>query len=106
MTNYLVRVELHNAQRSDYDVLHQAMIIRGFGRTIQADNGRLYELPPAEYSFFGNDNDALNVEVLAATAAATTGLRYAVLAVDWKAAAWVGLNEVPNPLNILAGLPR
>ena len=55
MANFTVRVELHNAQWSDYDQLHAAMEQKGFSRQTTSDDGRTYQMPWAEY------NDAANL---------------------------------------------
>jgi hypothetical protein len=34
MENFTVRVELHDAESSDYDALHKAMQAQGFSKTI------------------------------------------------------------------------
>ncbi|EOY4338587.1 hypothetical protein ACP5YT_000187 [Cronobacter malonaticus] len=49
MTRYTVRVELHDADGSDYDDLHDEMAKRGFSKTIIVD-GVECDLPTAEYS--------------------------------------------------------
>lgn len=49
MTSYTVRVELHDADGSDYDDLHNEMAKQGFSKTIQLD-GVEHDLPTAEYS--------------------------------------------------------
>lgn len=51
MTQYITRVELHDAVWSDYDKLHDAMRREGFSQAIAADDGTIYELPPAEYNY-------------------------------------------------------
>ena len=49
MTSYTVRVELHDAEGSDYDDLHTEMAKQGFTKTILL-NGVEHDLPTAEYS--------------------------------------------------------
>ena len=39
MAQFTVRIELHEAQRADYETLHAAMERRGFSRLITGDNG-------------------------------------------------------------------
>ncbi|EOC9629683.1 hypothetical protein [Enterobacter ludwigii] len=48
MSNFTIRVELHNADSDDYDVLHKNMEAKGYSREITA-NGKTYQLPSAEY---------------------------------------------------------
>lgn len=49
MTNYTVRVELHDADNDDYENLHEEMKKEGFSKRIKTNDGT-YELPTAEYS--------------------------------------------------------
>ncbi|EPC6045131.1 type V toxin-antitoxin system endoribonuclease antitoxin GhoS [Serratia marcescens] len=50
MTSFTVRIELHDADSSDYDELHKKMEAGGFNTTIAGKNGT-YKLPPAEYDY-------------------------------------------------------
>ncbi|OWO82435.1 DUF2622 domain-containing protein [Photorhabdus luminescens] len=54
MANFTVRVELHNANSSDYENLHEKMESAGFERTITSESGKVYHLPDAEYSISSN----------------------------------------------------
>ena len=49
MTQFTVRVELHEADWDDYDVLHAEMRKEGFSTTITGSDGKTFELPTAEY---------------------------------------------------------
>ncbi|MEH4800602.1 DUF2622 domain-containing protein [Atlantibacter hermannii] len=49
MTNYTVRVELHDAKGDDYDKLHDEMRKQGFSKRIKIGDD-IWELPTAEYS--------------------------------------------------------
>ena len=53
MAHYTTRVELHDADEQDYQMLHEAMEELGFTRTIKARDGNTYKLPTAEYNFEG-----------------------------------------------------
>jgi hypothetical protein len=64
MAWYLIRVELHDADSDDYDILHQAMKDAGFLTKIDDDNGIWYKLPTAEYYI----SSALNVDAIWAKA--------------------------------------
>lgn len=68
MTSYTVRVELHNADGSDYDDLHDEMAKQGFTKTIILD-GVEHDLPTAEYSLKENGTDSSAVLLRAQTAA-------------------------------------
>jgi len=50
MTNYTVRVELHDADDGDYDDLHDAMAKKGFVRWVKSSDGEKSQLPTAEYN--------------------------------------------------------
>jgi hypothetical protein len=50
MTNYTVRIELHNADEDDYASLHAAMEDNGFVRWIAGKDGSKNHLPTAEYN--------------------------------------------------------
>jgi hypothetical protein len=90
---YLVRVELHSASYSDYEMLHKAMAAAGFQRTIRADDGTLYYLPTAEY-VIETSQIGERVRVAADSAAARTGKPHAVLVVRYDLAWWQGLSQV------------
>ena len=49
MADFIIRVELHAATASDYERLHRAMEFQGFSRTIVGGDGRVHQLPTAEY---------------------------------------------------------
>jgi len=68
MTSYTVRVELHDAEGSDYDDLHDEMAKQGFSKTIMLD-GVEHDLPTAEYSLKENGTTASAVLTRAITAA-------------------------------------
>lgn len=72
MSQFTVRVELHNAIGEDYEVLHSAMQKEGFVRVITSDDGHTYHLPWAEYTATGNVSTA-RVRDIARAAANTTG---------------------------------
>lgn len=91
--NYLVRVELHDANRFDYDVLHTAMAAQGFQRAIRGDNGTLYHLLTAEY-VVGTTASGEQVRSAADAAAATTGKSHAVLVARYDRAWWSGLADI------------
>jgi len=87
---YLVRVELHGANRNDYDVLHEAMSRRGFQRTITSGVGSDYALPTAEY-IVDTPQSGEEVRSVAAAAASVTGRKHGVLVVRYDHSWWTGL---------------
>jgi hypothetical protein len=93
MTQFTTRVELHDADRSDYVSLHEEMRRRGFSTTISSDDGSVYELPPAEYNYEGTAtrSDVLNK---ASQAAAAVKKSYAVLVTESAGRTWIGLKRM------------
>jgi hypothetical protein len=90
MAHFTVRVELHDAQWSDYNQLHLAMEQRGFSRQITSDDGETYQMPWAEYNGAANLT-SVQVLDLAKGAADTTRKQYSVLVTEAASRAWVGL---------------
>jgi hypothetical protein len=95
MAQFTVRVELHQAQWTDYQMLHAAMEQRGFTRQIASDNGQTYQMPWAEYNGHGN---LTSVQVLdiAKVAADSTGKQNAVFVTEAASRAWIGLPAVAS----------
>lgn len=90
MAQFTVRVELHQAEWSDYERLHAAMEQKGFSRLITADSGSTYHLPWAEYDGTANLT-SMQVLEIARAAAGSTGKRNAVLVTEASSRAWAGL---------------
>jgi hypothetical protein len=90
MANFTVRVELHNAQWSDYEQLHSAMEQKGFSRQITSDDGKTYQMPWAEYNGTGNLTSS-QVRDIAKAVADTTGKQNAVFVTEAVSRAWIGL---------------
>jgi hypothetical protein len=93
MSQYITRVELHDAVWSDYTKLHEAMKREGFSQTITADDGDIYELPPAEYNYIGQEN-RLQVLEKAKRAARTVKSSFAALVTQANGINWSGLKLV------------
>ena len=93
MSQFTVRIELHEAQWTDYETLHTAMENRGFSRLITSDDGRRYQLPWAEYNGKANLTSG-QVRDIALDAAKTTGKSNAVLVTEAIGRAWSGLTQV------------
>jgi len=92
MARYTVRVELHDAERDDYDELHTAMEDEGFSREVTSDDGKTYHLPWAEYN---RDTASSRSAVLdsAKRAAETTGKEYEVLVTESAGRVWYNLSH-------------
>jgi len=52
MTRFLVRIELHDASRDEYQDLYEKLAVHGFVDEIISENGK-WQLPPAEYLYEG-----------------------------------------------------
>jgi len=95
MSQYIVRVELHRATASDYELLHSEMERRGFSRSILGTNGRTYRLPTAEYRAETGQTGE-EVRSIAAEAAAASGCAYAVLVAETVGTWWTGLSAATS----------
>lgn len=93
MPQYITRVELHNAVWSDYTKLHEAMRREGFSQTITANDGAVYELPPAEYNYIGPESRAQVLEK-AKSASRTVKPSFAVLVTESNGITWSGLKLI------------
>jgi hypothetical protein len=92
MPKYTTRVELQSAAAADYNKLHAAMEGEGFSRTIKSDDGRVYQLPTAEYDRVG---DLTRSQVLesAKRAATKVGKTYQILVTESSGRTWHGLKK-------------
>jgi hypothetical protein len=67
---FVIRVELHAAERADYEVLHAAMDKAGFTRRI-SHRGVTYKLPEAEYAIRSDQAGEILLDRTKAAAATT-----------------------------------
>ncbi len=93
MATFITRVELHGAHYPDYLTLHAYMGQEGFSNTIRADNGLVYELPPAEYHLVAYCTRDQALEK-ATRAAQKTLKKFAVVVTEYAACSWIGLAQV------------
>jgi hypothetical protein len=93
MATFTTRVELHDADWSDYETLHAAMKSAGFSRQITSSDGITYHLPTAEYDRQGN---LTRQQVLddAKRAAAKTKKDAGILVTESAGRKWWGLEKV------------
>ena len=92
MSLFTVRIELHDAQWSDYEGLHSAMQRQGFSRRITSDDRQQYHMPWAEYNGAAALS-SLQVLNIAQVAANSTGKKHAVLVTEAKSRSWSGLQK-------------
>jgi hypothetical protein len=90
MARFIVRVELHGASEAHYTKLHELMAARGLQRFIDSEGGGNCWLPPAEYNTLSNLSGR-DVRDIAASCAAATGLKFAVLVTEANSVFWQGL---------------
>jgi len=90
MAQFMVRVELHQAEWADYDRLHAAMEQKGFSRFMMSGDGQRYHLPTAEYYAAGNFTSRLVLDA-AREAANSTGKANAVLVSESTHYTWIDL---------------
>src|ERR1700729_1527795 len=103
MAKYIVRIELFGRPPGqDYGSLHWAMERRHFSRTIQGDNGILYDLPTATY-FIETALDRMAVLSAAKQAANAVWKDNSVLVDETTSLVWDGLRQhsAPKPATIL-----
>lgn len=90
MSQYITRIELHDAVWSEYTKLHEAMRGEGFSQAIASNDGTIYELPPAEYNYIGQETKG-QVHDKAQRAARTVKSSFAVLVTESNGIIWTGL---------------
>lgn len=83
MSEFIVRVELHDAEPADYNLLHEAMEQARFLRSIRATDGIWYDLPTAEY-FWRRPGGVDLVMDRAKRAADQTGRSFSLLVTEWS----------------------
>ncbi|WP_310397290.1 hypothetical protein [Hymenobacter sp.] len=89
MTQFIVRVELHNADASHYERLHEIMHNAGFGNAILGEDGKAYRLPAAEYHGKSDDAEtATSVRVFLQARIATIGVGFLLLVTRAQDIAW------------------
>ena len=93
MAFFMTRIELHDATRTDYLRLHEAMQAQGFTRQVKGKTGKMLQLPTGQYRFESKTLSVYQVLGLASTAARTIGKKFAAVTTQGSSA-WVGLDEV------------
>ena len=94
MGRFTTRVELHRADESDYERLHEEMASEGFVRTITDDKGNTLHLPTAEYNWVGDVEDQHLILRKAREAATRTGRRFEILVTKSAGRTWENLTPV------------
>lgn len=93
MSNFTIRVYLHDANEENAAELDKIMGSYGFKLTISSDTGKTYKLPPGEYSFTG-DLDRKSLIEKTKAAAGQVGKKYSLLITESKGRTWHNLSDV------------
>jgi len=93
MSSFTVRVELDSNIYSDFEILHKAMELGGFKKTITSDDSVEYHLPRAEYNISTSASRSAVLK-LAENAAAKTYKKAEILVTESSGRSWSGLNKV------------
>lgn len=93
MSSYTVRIELDGNIYADYEILHKAMEMKGFKKTITSNDGIEYHLPRAEYNI-STSSDRSSVLKATEDAVAKTNKKAEILVTESKGRTWSGLSKV------------
>ena len=94
MTDYTVRVELHDATWDDYTKLHKIMASQGFNTTVRDDaSGIISKMPTAEYNI-GSLLSITQIRDKAEFAAKSVIKRFGVLVTQSAGRCWIGLDKM------------
>lgn len=89
---FIVRIELHNANESDYDNLYLEMKKEGFKKNLKYD-GKKYHLPRAEYITKSNDSKTQILESVKKTVSKIIS-NYSILVIEIKGFTWFNLEPI------------
>lgn len=92
MGMFIVRVELPDADYSDYQKLYDLMLGYGFTKYITSDSGIKYDLPDAEY-YYNGSSDMNAVSNTAFKVAKSVRLYAKILVTEAKLVKWDGLSR-------------
>ncbi|MFZ4832095.1 DUF2622 domain-containing protein [Rouxiella sp. Mn2063] len=93
MDNFTVRIALRNATADDYAELDAKMKAKGFKTTITGENGKVYDLPAAEYNYSSGSDTVAGVNDKARDIAQSVKALPAVIVSKVVARAWSGLTS-------------
>lgn len=94
MARFTIRMVLHDyATANDYQVLENALAMRGITDVVAADNGTKWKMPPGEYQFIG-DLTIEQVYGLCAESGTITNKRHGILITELGQRYWSGLDQV------------
>lgn len=93
MSSFTIRIELNSNVYSDFEILHEAMTLNGFKKTIMSDGGVEYHLPRAEYNISTSIGKSAVLK-LTENAVTKTGKEAEILVTESKSRIWSGLHKV------------
>lgn len=93
MSNFIIRVVLHDASLTDYVSLQKKLAAFGVVDVVLATDGKRYKLPPAEYIYSGNESAEV-VRQACVNTASSTGRKFSVLVTQALNIVWHGLSVV------------
>ena len=93
MTDYTIRIELHDASWDEYEEMYGYLAAVGITDVITSDKGISYKMPPAEYNYQGSENRSQVLE-MAKAAATRVVSSFAVLVTQANGRTWHGLEKV------------
>lgn len=90
MSEFTVRVELHDATWENYLDLHKKMASKGFTTTVTDMNGGVAKMPMAEYNISSNST-MVQIRDLANLIAKSVVSKCAILVTQSAGRCWIGL---------------
>ncbi|MBD2791961.1 type V toxin-antitoxin system endoribonuclease antitoxin GhoS [Xenorhabdus sp. 42] len=99
MAKFTIRVELRNADSSDYEKLHKKMAANGFKNIISSGSGNEYRLPTSEYIHESSTLSRSELADLVYGIAESIKTHPAVLVTESVGRTWLGLKKA-NPLSL------
>lgn len=100
MAKFITRIELHEADSSDYDTLHEEMKNEGFDKTIKNYKNIKFHLLDSEYYYVGHveiEKDEYDYEAVlkkAVRAASKTNKSFRAITSRTDASKWYNLEQV------------
>lgn len=93
MSAYTIRIELDSNIYADFEILHNAMEMKGFKKTITSNDGVEYHLPRAEYNISTSSDKSIVLKA-AEDAVIKTNKKAEILVTESKSRTWSGLSKV------------
>lgn len=92
MSNFTIRVLVHDETDDSIKELNEVMRTYGFKPTIASDSGKVFLLPSGEFSYSG-DIDRKDLMERVKASAGQIGKKYSVLITESRGRAWYNLSS-------------